>query len=79
MTTAERLVTLETKLENIESKLDKLADKFDAMVPTYATKAELDFALKAIRATKVRDTIIQILVTSPVAGLIGFFIASVTN
>jgi len=82
----ERLVAVETKLDTVIDNQEKLSDKIDELLPKLVTQTQLTEKLGYLekeialaRQSKIKDIVIQVLITAPIAALIGYFIHSLTN
>lgn len=81
-----RLVAVETKLDTVIKNQENLSGKMDELLPKLVTHAQLSEKLgylekeiELARQSKLKDIVIQILITAPIAALIGYFIRSLTN
>jgi hypothetical protein len=86
-----RLVAVETKLDIVIKNQDDerksredLRRQIDNLLPTLVTQSQLaekigylEKELEANKTSKFKNVVIQVLITAPIAALIGFFFATI--
>ena len=78
--------TLREGLTDIKTSVKEINDKVDKLTPNVVTEDKLSGIVASLRKemvqskqSRLKDTVIQLLITAPIAALIGFFFASVTG